>query len=256
MHRVEADAVLFAVVEDRHDVGVVQLRRRPGLGLKAPHVVPVGTEPRVHDLERHLVLERLVLGFVDDAHAAAAQLAEERVVAQPSRAAAAGSSRFVAGAPVVGGPALVAGRRLEPLDELEGREELEDPRGVLGVARGVFGGGGVLAPAPALQILLGELVNRIEGRRGCVAVHILLLEKSGHALKLLLEPFQGAHVAVARGGLGQAQDLGGLAIAQLLEVAEGQHLAVEGFHGVEHLLKLPLHLGAAGGASRRGEPAQ
>ena len=40
--------------------------------------------------ERHAALERLVLGFVDDAHAAAADLAEQGVVAQPPRAAAAG----------------------------------------------------------------------------------------------------------------------------------------------------------------------
>ena len=83
LHRVVADAVLLAVVEDRHDVGVVQLRRRACLGLESPHVGPVGTEPRVHDLQRHPALERLVLGLVDDPHAAAAQLAEQRVVAQP-----------------------------------------------------------------------------------------------------------------------------------------------------------------------------
>ena len=92
LHRVVADAVLLAIVEDRHDVGVVQLRRRPGLGLKSPQVRPVGTEPRVHDLERHAALERLVLGFVDDPHAAAAELAEQGVVAQPLRPICAGGT--------------------------------------------------------------------------------------------------------------------------------------------------------------------
>ena len=50
--------------------------------------------------------------------------------------------------------------------------------------------------------------------------------------------------------------LGDLAVAELLEMAQGQDLAVERLHGVEHLLELQLHLGAAGGAGGRGEPAQ
>ena len=66
---------------------------------------------------------------------------------------------------------VVLGRGLEPLDQLEGREELEDPRGELGVSRGVFGGGGALAAAAAAQVLLGEFVDRVELRGACVAVH-------------------------------------------------------------------------------------
>ena len=42
---------------------------------------------------------------------------------------------------------------------------------MLGISRGVLGGGGALAAAAALQILLGEFVDRIEPRWGCVAVH-------------------------------------------------------------------------------------
>ena len=56
--------------------------------------------------------------------------------------------------------------------------------------------------------------------------------------------------------LRQAQHMGHLAVAELLEMAQGQHLAVQRLHGVEHLLKLQLHLGTAGGAGGRGEPAQ
>ena len=108
LHRVVADALLLAIVEHRHDVGVVQLRRRAGLGLKSPQVGPVGAEPRVHDLERHAALERLVLGFVDDAHAAAAELAEEGVVSQPPRAVSAAGVRAVAAG------ALPTGRRHPP----------------------------------------------------------------------------------------------------------------------------------------------
>ena len=88
LHRVVADTVLFAIVEDRHDVGVVQPGRRASLGLESPHVGAVGTEARVHDFERHPALERHVLGLVDDSHAPTAKLAQQRVVAQPPGAIA------------------------------------------------------------------------------------------------------------------------------------------------------------------------
>ena len=38
LHRVVADAVLLAVVEDADDVGVVQPGRQPGLGVEPPQV--------------------------------------------------------------------------------------------------------------------------------------------------------------------------------------------------------------------------
>src|SRR5205085_3132808 len=44
---------------------------------------PVGAEPRVYDLQRHPVFERLVLSLIDDSHAPLADDAEDAVVAQP-----------------------------------------------------------------------------------------------------------------------------------------------------------------------------
>ena len=35
LHRVKTDSILLAIIEDRHDVGVVKLRRRPCFGLKS-----------------------------------------------------------------------------------------------------------------------------------------------------------------------------------------------------------------------------
>ena len=53
LHGVVADAVVLAVVEDRDDIGVVQLGRRAGFVMEPPEVVGAGAEPWVHDLERH-----------------------------------------------------------------------------------------------------------------------------------------------------------------------------------------------------------
>ena len=52
LHGVVADAVVLAVVEDRDDIGVVQLGRRAGFVMEPPEVVGAGAEPWVHDLER------------------------------------------------------------------------------------------------------------------------------------------------------------------------------------------------------------
>jgi hypothetical protein len=59
--------------------------RPTGLVLEPPQRGPVGTEPRVHDLQRDPFLERSVLGVVDYAHTAVAQFTEQRLVAQPLR---------------------------------------------------------------------------------------------------------------------------------------------------------------------------
>src|SRR5262245_18761071 len=72
----------------------------------------------------------------------------------------------------------------------------------------------------------------------------------------LLEPLQRADVAVARGRLRQTQHGGCIAVAQLLEVAQGEHLAVERVHPVERLLEAQLSLGADGGLRGTGEPAE
>ena len=111
-----------------------------------------------------------MLRFVDDAHAAAADLAQQSIVAQPAQVAAVG--RRLDKTPCVAGQAgVLVGRGLEPLDQLQGREEIEDFRGVLGVAGGVFSRGGALAAPATAQVLLGEFVHWIELRWGNVAVH-------------------------------------------------------------------------------------
>ena len=81
LHRVVVDAVLLADGEDRHDVRMVQLGGRLGFVAEAGDLPLVEHRGERQDLERHAAVERNLLGLVDDAHAAAADLADDLVVA-------------------------------------------------------------------------------------------------------------------------------------------------------------------------------
>ena len=83
LHRVVADAVLFAVVEDADDVRMVQPGRQAGLAVEPPQVFRVVPQSWEHDLQRHAPLERLVLGLIHHAHPSAADPAKDAIVAQP-----------------------------------------------------------------------------------------------------------------------------------------------------------------------------
>src|SRR5262249_59092513 len=72
------------------------------------------------------------------------------------------------------------------------------------------------------------------------------LPQAGDGREDLLEPLQGPDVAVARRRLAQAEHLRGLVVGQVLEVAEGQDLAVDRVHVVERLLDDQLVLDADG----------
>ena len=56
--------------------------RRAGLGVESAEVVRAVAILRMHHFERHVAAERLANGFVNHAHAAFAQVAEDPVVAQ------------------------------------------------------------------------------------------------------------------------------------------------------------------------------
>jgi len=83
LHGVEGHAVVGADAEDGHDVGVVQPRRRLRLALEAlQQVRPRRRLGRQH-LEGDVAAERFLHRLVDDAHAAAADLAQQQVLAEP-----------------------------------------------------------------------------------------------------------------------------------------------------------------------------
>ena len=81
-HRIEVDAVLGAGGVDRDDVRMVQPGSR--LGLMSEPIDGPGGQPQAgaEDLERYLAVERDLTGLVDDAHAAATNLADEFKIAE------------------------------------------------------------------------------------------------------------------------------------------------------------------------------
>ncbi len=76
-------AIVSADAEDWHDVGMVQPGRSPRLALEPQDLLGIGEGRIGEDLERDAPAKRLLLGLVDHAHAAAADLAEDAVIAQP-----------------------------------------------------------------------------------------------------------------------------------------------------------------------------
>ena len=165
LHDVVGRPLVLAHAEDRHDVGVVQLGRRPRLA--AEPLAQLGVEPRVarQDLQRHVPAQRGLLGLVDHAHAAAADLAEDQVVADLADRRAVG--RLAVGERA-GGLAR-PGQRAQPLHLDHGREDEADLVGQLGVAVGVLGQGRPLALAIAVEERLGQHRDAAAGRgRRCV----------------------------------------------------------------------------------------
>ena len=74
---------MLADRENRHNVRMVELR--DGLRLALKPLAAFGVEEPVarDDLQRDVAAERLLDRLVDDPHAAAAQLADDPVLAQP-----------------------------------------------------------------------------------------------------------------------------------------------------------------------------
>ncbi len=79
LHRQEDDAVVLALVEDRHDVGVGQARGRAGLADEAGRELVVVAHPGVHHLDRDEAVEPGVGGLVDTGHAAAGDAGSDEV---------------------------------------------------------------------------------------------------------------------------------------------------------------------------------
>src|SRR5438132_1586595 len=72
LHSVKMDAAIHADLVDRHDMRVVQLGRCLGLKLEALQLFRVESRSERQDLQSHAPIQRYLLGFVDNAHAAAA----------------------------------------------------------------------------------------------------------------------------------------------------------------------------------------
>ncbi len=85
LHGVVMRAPLAADGEDRHDVGVVQLGGSLGLLPESLEVFRIEAGGEGEDLEGHATSERELGGLVDDAHSAAADLADDLEIAQRGR---------------------------------------------------------------------------------------------------------------------------------------------------------------------------
>ena len=208
--------------EDRHDIGVVQPRCRPRLPLEPQHLLGVGESRIGQNLEGDPPTQRLLLGLVDDPHAAPADLAKNPVVAQslqPRR----GVNGHAAGG-------LVGAVGAEVFHPDQDGEDLADLVGELGVSPAVFLERGSLAAALALQELVGERLDGIavaatvgggghgrsvsrRGGRGN-GLESPTFVHAGDRGEDLLEPFQGPDVSVARGLVGQAEHQRGFLVAQ------------------------------------------
>ena len=79
---------------------------------------------------------------------------------------------------------------------------------------------------------------------------------SGDPLEGLADPLQGADVAVAGRRLADPEHLRRLGVAQLLEVPQAEHLAIDRGEVVERILDPDLELGPRRRLARRREPAE
>ena len=85
LHRHVGEAVLLAEVEDGDDVRVVELRRGLGLALEARRKSGSSARARRDRLEGHVAVQERVVGLVDLAHRALADLPDDPVLADVGR---------------------------------------------------------------------------------------------------------------------------------------------------------------------------
>ena len=83
LHRHVEEAVLLPEVVHGDDVRVVEKRRRLRLALEALQGLVAGGDPGGERLQGHEPVEDRVLGLVDLAHRAAAELADDLVLSDP-----------------------------------------------------------------------------------------------------------------------------------------------------------------------------
>ena len=80
LHGDEGATVVLVNIVNGADVRVIQSRGGAGFALKTLERLSVGSESVGEEFERDAAAEAGVLGFVDDAHAATAEFAEDAIV--------------------------------------------------------------------------------------------------------------------------------------------------------------------------------
>ncbi len=174
LHRVVVDAPLATDREDRHDIGMMQLGCGLGLGLEPTQLVGIQRRGERQYLQRHLAVERDLLGLVDDPHAAPADLAEDAEVAQHwhrctilhpfDSGPGAGFALDPAGQPedLQAGPQLVGDRRVLGGQAIQIDRPTAFHRGEIGLERPgelAIGRRLEVAPVPRLEVLLAHVTS-------------------------------------------------------------------------------------------------
>ena len=127
LHDVVMQPVLLADAVDGHDVGVVQPGGGLGLPMEAPQPLRLQQGVRRQHLQGDVAPQRFLLGFVHHAHAAAADLAQDAVVAE--------SLQLRYGGAGLEGAGDVAGGGADALHQHQARKEIADIVGQVGAAR-------------------------------------------------------------------------------------------------------------------------
>ncbi len=156
LHGIVVDVVLNADAEDRHDVSVVQPGHGAGLALEALQLRPADQAVVRQHLECDMPAERLLHRLVDDAHAAAADLAQDAVLPQLARDWDAVPRR--GGVRAAG---RLTGHGAKFLHHDQGWKQIANLLRQLRVAVGVLSQGRVLALAVALGELVGQVVQQV-----------------------------------------------------------------------------------------------
>ena len=149
LHGIVGGLAVLAYLEDRHDVRVVQPRRRLRLPAEPLQRLGIMRDLVGQYLQRHPAAQADLLGLVDDPHAAPADLAHDPILAELAQGRGDDSGRR----------RLAPGILLGLLDLDQGREHLADLVGHLRQAVDVLLQARPLAPAIPLGELLGQLVE-------------------------------------------------------------------------------------------------
>ena len=159
LHHVVGQTVLLADAEHGDDVGVVELGGRLRFALEAPLGPDIEQHAPGQHLQGHVPSQRNLLGLVDDAHAAFADLAQDAIIPELQQGGGRRRGWVLVRFLVV---------FLDLLDLDHGREQLADVVGQLGIAvdiileRRSFAGpipGGELVSEPSQQDVAGGTIR-------------------------------------------------------------------------------------------------
>jgi hypothetical protein len=160
LHRIEMHAAFAADVVDRDDTGVVQAGRGLGFVLETLQLPGIHRRREGQDLQGDAAAEGALLGFVDDAHAAAADFADDAEIAERLDERVA---RRIVGRDDVG----AAQGRGDGVDQFQTGQALSQRRAKVSMAGQEAGAVGALAGFQEGAVLLqGRRQPGVAARRG------------------------------------------------------------------------------------------